>query len=129
MIEIINISKFSVKLKATIQKTGRLGFTMETSNVLGCEKGIGIRFARDTEDDSVLYMIIVERGASNSFDVRKAGDYYYIQTKLLFDSLAYDYKNNTIIFDLVRLPKLDASLDGCVYKLIKRERTKNLSGE
>lgn len=124
MIEVIDISKFSVKLKATIQKTGRLGFTKETADVIGCHKGINIKFARDTEDGNVFYMIIVPQGTSNSFEVCKAGQYYYVQTKLLFDSLSLDYKHTTIMFDMVRMYNLDTSLEGCVYKLIKRVRCK-----
>ncbi|MDO4511687.1 MAG: hypothetical protein Q4B68_07725 [Bacteroidales bacterium] len=120
MIEIIDISMFSLKLKATIQKSGRLGFTRDTANAIGCNKEISVKFARDSEDGDALYMIVSEKGATNSLSVSKAGEYYYVQAKLLFDSLGIDYKTQTVMFDLVRMSNLDINLGGQVYKLNKR---------
>ena len=59
----------------------------------------------------------------DSFKVCKAGAYYYVNTKVMFDSLGIDYISKTIIFDIIKLQDTVNE----VYKMIKREleRTKN----
>lgn len=119
-INIIDITQFSVRLKATIQATGKLGFTNETANCLNLQIGNAVKFAKDDETEE-LYLIIANDNTTNTLKVCKSGMYYYIQTKLMFDAFGYDYKNKTIIFDLTRKNDLDESLNGKVYKMNKRE--------
>lgn len=119
-IVIIDTTQFSIKLKATIQATGKLGFTNETANCLNLQLGQAVNFARDDETQE-LYLIIAKDSATKTLKVCKSGMYYYIQTKLMFDAFGYDYKKKTIIFDLTRKEELDESLNGRVYKMSKRE--------
>ena len=42
----------------------------------------------------------------------------------MFDTLGYDYENNTIMFDLVRQISLDKDLQGQVY-FMKQRQTRN----
>lgn len=119
-INIIDTTQFSVKLKATIQATGKLGFTNETANSLNLQIGQAVNFAKDDETEE-LYLIIAKDNTANALKVCKSGMYYYIQTKLMFDAFGYDYKKKTIIFDLTRKIELDESLNGRVYKMNKRE--------
>ncbi len=56
-ITILSAKQFATKLKATIQASGRLGFTAETATALGLESGKFARFAQDDENGS-LYLII-----------------------------------------------------------------------
>ena len=119
-INIIDITQFSVKLKATVQATGKLGFTNETANCLNLQIGQAVNFAKDDETED-LYLIIANDNIANTLKVCKSGMYYYIPTKLMFDAFGYDYKKKTIIFDLARKKELDDSLNGRVYKMNKRE--------
>lgn len=119
-INIIDTTQFSVKLKATIQATGKLGFTNETANYLKLQIGQAVNFAKDDETEE-LYLIIANDNTANTLKVCKSGMYYYIQTKLMFDAFGYEYKKKTIIFDLTRKKDLDESLNGRVYKMNKRE--------
>lgn len=115
-IEIISAKKFAVKLKATIHITGKLGFTEATAKELRLTQKSGIKFAKDANE--TLYLINCPNCDDDSFQVAKAGMYYSINTKPLFDSLGYDYKSENIMFDLVR-EKHDAYE---IYKLIKRAK-------
>ena len=119
-INIIDTTQFSVKLKATIQATGKLGFTNETANCLNLQIGQAVNFAKDDETEE-LYLIIANEATANTLKVCKSGMYYYIQTKLMFDAFGYEYKKKTIIFDLTRKKDLDEYLNGKVYKMNKRE--------
>ena len=122
-IQILSAKKFAITLKVTIQKTGRLGFTDETAKALDLESGKFATFAQDSENDS-LYLIINNEANEDAFDIRLSSGYYYISAKTLFDTLGFDYANNTIMFDLIRQSSLDDDLQGQVY-LMKQRPIKN----
>jgi len=122
-ITILSAKQFATKLKATIQATGRLGFTSETATALDFKSGKFAKFAKDDENDS-LYLIIINEGNEDAFSIRESSGYYYVPTKVMFDTLGFDYENNTIMFDLVRQPSLDNDLQGQVY-FMKQRQLKN----
>lgn len=124
MIEILSAKKFQVKLKATIQASGRLGFTDETAKALRLNAGVPMKFARDAEKD-VLYLARLQEGDEDAFEVKKSGDYFYLATRTLFDTLGIDYRNHSVIFDFARADSLDELMGGEAYKLCKREKQRN----
>ena len=119
-ITILSAKQFATKLKATIQASGRLGFTAETATALDLESKKYAKFAKDDEKES-LYIIIINEKSEDAFDIRVSSGYYYVPTKVMFDTLGYDYENNTIMFDLVRQPSLDNDLQGQVYYMKHRQ--------
>ena len=118
-IKILSAKQFATKLKATIQASGRLGFTAETATALGFESGKFAKFAKDDENGN-LYLIIINEGSEDAFEIRLSSGYYYISTKVMFDTLGYNYENGNIMFDLVRQPSLDDDLQGQVYQMKPR---------
>lgn len=129
MATILSAKDYEKKLKATIQRTGRLGFTDDTIEELGINETVRVKFAQDDEDNSKLFLIMTDGKDEDAFKVIKAGSYYYLNTKLLFNSLGYDFKNNTIMFDLARNAQLDEELKGKVYnmniRIHKRKKEEN----
>ena len=122
-ITILSAKQFATKLKATIQASGRLGFTAETATVLGLESGKFAKFAKDDEKES-LYLIIINESNEDAFEIRVSSGYYYVPTKVMFDTLGFNYENGNIMFDLVRQPSLDDDLQGQVY-FMKQRQIKN----
>ena len=118
-IRIINAKQFTTKLKATIQFSGRLGFTEDTANALDLSVGKFARFAQDDEKNT-LYLIIMDKASEDAFQIRLSSGYYYVPTKMMFDMLGFDYEHNTIMFDLIRQPSLDADLMGQAYLMKQR---------
>ena len=118
-IKILSAKQFATKLKATIQASGRLGFTAETATALGFESGKFAKFAKDDENGS-LYLIINSERSEDAFEIRVSSGYYYVPTKVMFDTLGYNYENGNIMFDLVRQPSLDDDLQGQVYFMKQR---------
>ena len=122
-IKILSAKRFAIKLKATIQASGRLGFTAETATVLDLKSGKFAKFAQDDENKS-LYLIIVDKGSEDAFPVRETSGYFYVPTKVMFDTLGYKYENGNIMFDLVRQTSLDNDLQGQVYYMKQRPMRK-----
>ena len=117
--KILSAKQFAIKLKATIQASGRLGFTSETATALDFKSGKFAKFAQEDENKS-LYLIITDEGSEDAFSIRENGGYYYIATKVMFDTLGYNYENGNIMFDLIRQPSLDDDLQGQVYFMKQR---------
>ena len=117
--KILSAKQFAIKLKATIQASGRLGFTSETATALDFKSGKFAKFAQEDENKS-LYLIITDEGNEDAFSIRENGGYYYIATKVMFDTLGYNYENGNIMFDLIRQPSLDDDLQGQVFFMKQR---------
>lgn len=115
---ILSASKFTSKLKATIHTSGKLGFTEVTAKELGFGDSTDnyIQFAQDDDNPEILYLINDAIDDGDSFRVSKAGKYYYVNTKLLFDSLGIDYVNSTVIFDMIKTKVGDKEM----YKMTPR---------
>lgn len=118
-IKILSAKQFSTKLKATIQASGRLGFTSETANALDFKSKKYAKFAKDDEKD-LLYLIIINEESEDAFSIRESSGYFYVPTKVMFDTLGFNYENGNIMFDLVRQPSYDDDLQGQVYYMKQR---------
>lgn len=118
-ISIISAKQFTAKLKATIQSTGKLGFTGETAKCLNLEAEKHAKFAKDDET-GVLYLILMNRPNEDAFPIKSTSGYYYAATSRMFDMLGFDYKSATIMFDLIRQNSLDLDLNGEVYMMKQR---------
>ena len=113
------------KLKVAIQLSGKLGFTAETAKKLNITTESGIKFALN--DDNDLYLINCKKSDESSFKVLKSGPYYSMNTKTLFDSLGYDYKLNSIIFDMTKEPNPEFELYRLNARSHLREKKKRIT--
>lgn len=106
------------RLKATIQRTGRLGFSDATAKALDLANVKAVQFAGDNEDPEVMYLINnTSEEDEKSFRVYKSGQYYHVNTRALFSELGVDYENFSVIFDLTRDKTFE---DMEVYRMKKR---------
>ncbi|KUG25133.1 hypothetical protein ASZ90_005049 [hydrocarbon metagenome] len=118
-LKIFDIPQTSGKVKATIHQSGKLGFSQAAIDELGINNNKHIMIAKDedTPNDKNLYMIISEKQTESSLRVSKAGNYYYLNTKYIFDKLDISYKTRKVIFDIVEIEYEGQQ----VYKLIRRD--------
>lgn len=122
---VLSSKKYGIKLKATIQATGKLGFPKQTSEALGFRAKQFVKFAQSEDGKDDLFLCVMALPDEDVFKVNCSSGYYNVGTKVLFDILGYDYTNFTIIFDLNRAAHLDEELQGEVYKMCMRKRSKN----
>ena len=109
-------------LKATAHKTGKLGFTVDAATKLdlSVDKTASIAINEDDPGDNSLYVIIHPIKKEHTYKISKAGDYYYINAKALFDNLKIDYANDWVVYD-ISTEDIDNQL---VFKFKRRERKK-----
>jgi len=117
---LFNAKEYSLKPKATIQQSGKLGFNRDAIDQLKISDGKGVILAPDTGDKKTYYMALVDEPTQQAFPVRVSGQYFYINTKQLFDKLEIDYTRNSCIFDLIRCDRYDEQIGGECYKMTLR---------
>lgn len=118
-LKFIKAQEIDRNVKCAVHKTGKLGFSSSAIEKLNLttDKGVMIAVNEDDERDENLYMLITETANEDSFRISKAGEYYYVNTKALFDTIGVDYRSKKIIYDIV-----DFDNEGTkMYKLLKRE--------
>ncbi len=121
---IYNAKQLTQKLKATIQRSGKLGFTAETIDQLKLSNEVSIRIASDDTRKDILYMAVVPRACEDAFPVIKTGIYFYLNTKQLFDEIRMDYTKFNIMFDLTRCSEADEAIGGECYKMTARRTSR-----
>jgi hypothetical protein len=119
-------AEYEKGLKCTIHKNGRLGFSSAALKRMGVSTDASIRIGKnDSDKGEDLYVVAGKRDDKSAFKLSKTGDYFYANTKNLFDAMGLDYQNQMHTFDLV-----EASSG--VFKLQKRAsrgRTKRKKSE
>lgn len=112
-------SKYGV-IKATVHKTGKLGFSSGASKFMDLPhmKFANIGLNKADEEDKCLYLVKTSQETDKTFKIVKAGDYYYVFIKNILRELAIDYKNESVIYDIEEVKYGNEK----VYKLCRRER-------
>ena len=89
-------------VKATVHKTGKLGFTKQAATKLNLSTGLFLKIAANEEDenDTNLYAILSKTADNEGFKISKAGGYFFSNIKEVLDSIELDYKKRTYIYDI-----------------------------
>lgn len=116
--------------KATVHKSGRLGFSSAANKLMALEVGKAFKIGRkkvDANDNGsvVLFMIPAAPNVENTFKVNKAGNYYSIKAKRLLNQLGIDYRDEleSIIFDIDEL----GTGDNRYYRLTRKQKKAKLN--
>lgn len=126
-IKFFNPNSLDRNLKATVHKSGKLGFTVDAANKMDLKptKSAAIGKNDDDSSDTALYIAIYDEQKEGAFKVAKAGAYYYLNLKSLFDTLKINYKSQSVIFDIS-----EEDMEGeKIYKLSRRENNKKEKSE
>jgi hypothetical protein len=120
-----NAKEFTVRLKATIQATGKLGFTQDTIDQLRLTSECSVFLAPDDENKKVMYMGVLRERMEDAFPVLSSGKYFYLNTTNLFKALKLDFEHKVYMFDLSRFEEGDDAMEAECYKMDLRwkERT------
>jgi hypothetical protein len=116
-------------IKATVHKSGKLGFSQGAAKLIDFEANKMFKIGRKKVDSGlnvdILYMIPVQHKDEMTFTALKAGGYYYLKTKRLLTQLGIDYRNEseTVSFDI------DEINDGAnkYFKLVRRKKRESIT--
>lgn len=122
---------YGIRLRCTIQSSGRLGFTEQTIKTLEITKDTAFLIYTDDKDKDLLYFVKSTPENEDAFPARQSGKYFYLNAALLFDELGIDYRTNLVSFDIRHMMQMDEEMEGATYMLRKREepRTQTEGGD
>ena len=106
-----------MRLKATIQATGKLGFTQDTIDQLRLTSDCSVYLAGDDENKKVMYMGVLRERMEDAFPVLSSGKYFYLNTTNLFKALKLDFEHKVYMFDLSRYEEGDEAMEAECYKM------------
>lgn len=117
--QLIKANELEKPVRLSIHKSGKMGFPIEAAKKMKLDvtKSIGIGTDANNEADKSLYMVVYDDVRDEAYKVSKAGEYFYLNTKLLFDSLKIDYIGKNIWFQMETIKDEDDTY----YKLTKKE--------
>lgn len=107
--------------KASIHKTGKIGFTIETAKHFGitAEKSMELAINEEDPTDLNVYGIIRPPDDPNAYKIQKAGDYHSVNAKGFFESIKLDYVNTNINYTVSEI-----NVDGTPvlkFEVVKKE--------
>ena len=107
------------RIKATAQRTGKLGFSSAAAEFMKLNTSTFYRVGTNAEDpdDNNLYLVVAAENDIQAFKVNKAGKYFYMSLKHVFDKNNIEYENERTIFDIKRMTEGEIKY----YELKKRE--------
>ena len=105
--KIVNASAYKHRrCKATIQKSGKLGFSSVAADLLKLSSGF--RFlVSDVGDGNYAAVVLSDSSDERGFVVRKSVNYFTVDMKAFFDQKGIDYRRGdaSVIYDIVPLPE------------------------
>lgn len=110
-------------IKATVHKSGKLGFSQGAAKLIDFETNPLFKIGRkktEPGDQSEIYMIPVQTEDEQTFKVLKAGGYYYLKVRRLLTQMGIDYRTEgeSVSFEIDEMKK-----DGKTYfKLLRKMR-------
>lgn len=118
--KIVNAESFVTNAKATVQRSGRLGLTKESAQLLDVKKGGRLLVAESDNGDLACVVLPPESNDTRGFRWQLASEYFSVNLKPFFDKVGLDYTDTSVttIYDIIQT---DESYSGYpVFKFHKR---------
>ncbi len=116
----IDARNFLKRAKATIQNSGKLGFSNEAAELFGLKNEQEKRLLLFDMGEDNFIAIVTNKKDEEGFKILKGGEYYYVRMKNFFDSRSIPYQTKRVIYDI---SDTGEELNGeKIYKLTQRIR-------
>lgn len=122
--KLVQATRLSKIAKASVHRTGRLGFSQGAARML--ELGENRTILLFEGEGRNLFLVVVTGRDERGFFVRGIGDYWYIATKVYYDQAGIDYAKNVVDYEVTELP--DRFEERPVFHLRYREHVRGAKG-
>jgi len=100
-LKFFNPSESTSIAKVTVHRSGKMGFSKGASDLLKIDELKYCKFGLN--DEQQLFIVMFGDDVEGTFNIAKAGEYYYVTARGLLSDLGIDYKaKDTVIFDLLK---------------------------
>lgn len=120
----VDVQSEPLKPRASIHKSGKLGFNSDAIEFMGLSSGKAFHVALPEgadgpEDGMILYPERDEYPEESRVETAKAGDYYYLHLRNFFDLSGLDYEGFKYRYSIERLEKDGVELYALVTEMEK----------
>jgi hypothetical protein len=101
--EFADVQSEPLRPRASIHKSGKLGFDSDSNEVMPLESGkkFTVAYGNGGPDETLLLLEPIESDPESSImGVAKAGEYFYLNLRNFFDAQDVGYKKNRIRYDI-----------------------------
>ena len=86
--------------KASVHKTGRIGFTVDSAKNFNIDisKSLILAINSDDNKNDCIYGILSKIDDTNGYKIQKAGKYHSVNATEFFDAIFYMYEDGSISF-------------------------------
>ena len=116
-----NRTQYNGRMRATVQRSGRILFTGELARRIGMGVKGAVEFWHDDER-FLLYMVVFDDRRDEGYEINHSGRYYYVSTDMLLDEFGLDYTSDDLVCDLLPRPEENETYGGAVYELLFRKK-------
>lgn len=112
--------------KASVHRTGRIGFTIQTAEKFGIttDKSMGLAINEEDPSDTSIYGILEEKGKPDTYKIMKAGEYHSVSAKSFFDTVKVDYSKGDISYHVSEVDIDGTKILKFTLKYNEKEKTK-----
>ena len=89
--KIVDARKFVGKCKATVQRSGRLGFTETAQDEMGLERGARLLVSDIGEGNLAVVVLPPNQADDRGFEIKRSGIYFSVNMKAFFDQQGVRY--------------------------------------
>ncbi len=119
--KLIDADRLSRIAKATVQQTGRLGFSRQAAKMLKLGPGNMSILLFEGEGRN-LFLVVVPEHDRRGFYLKQIGEYYYISTRVYFQEKNVDFTSNVVDFEITETT--DRFEESPVFSLRYREHAR-----
>jgi hypothetical protein len=101
--EFADVTKEPLKPKASIHKTGKLGFNSDAAELMSLRSGLPFSVAVGADGATKEIALVPYKDShpkKSRIEVAKAGDYYYLNLRNFFDLREVPYEQYRIVYDI-----------------------------
>ncbi|MBK5272716.1 MAG: hypothetical protein JJE22_17085 [Bacteroidia bacterium] len=101
-LKFISPAKQTPVYRASVHRTGRIGFTIETAKEFGItiDKSMGIAVNEDDPNDTAIYGMLHDKGKPDTYKIMKGGNYHSVNARSFFDTVGIDYSKGDIYYNV-----------------------------
>lgn len=121
----LDAERLSRIARATVQNSGRLGFSADSTDLMGLAPNKRLLVSECGEKD--LAVVIGDESDKRGFVIKQTGAYFYVRMKNYFDENGIDFKKTSIIYDITEMKE---QFEGRpVFKLSRRDSKRDKKEE
>ena len=101
-LKFITPEKAAPVYRASVHRTGKIGFTIETAEhfKINVDKSLALAINEDDVNDKCLYGVLNDGLPENAYKIMKAAKYHSVSAKSFFETVGIDFSKGDVSYTI-----------------------------